>query len=256
MRRVRVIPVLLIKGRGLYKTIKFSSPIYLGDPVNAVKIFNDKEVDEIVILDIDASINNIQPNYKLISDISSECFMPLTYGGGITNEEQAVKIFNLGVEKIIINSHFHSNPSLVTKITDKYGSQSTVVSIDYKKSLTGKNNVYTHGGSVNTHINPVDYATMATKAGAGEILLNNMNNDGMRTGYDSQTIRQVTTAVNVPVIACGGACGMEDIFKVIMQGNASAAAAGSMFVYIGKSTDSILINYPSANDLNNLYERL
>jgi cyclase len=256
MKRVRVIPVLLIKGRGFYKTIQFKKPNYLGDPLNAVKIFNDKYVDEIIILDIIASKEKKEPDYELIGDIASECFMPMTYGGGIKTFSEAKKIFSLGIEKIIINSQFHDTPGLITEIVDKYGSQSTVISIDYRKNVKGKAFVYTHSGKVNTGYDPVTYAQRATAAGAGELMINSIDRDGMRLGYDTDILKQVASAVNVPLIACGGAGCMEDLYKGITLGNSSAVAAGSLFVYIGQSTDSILIHYPSEDDLNNLYGRL
>lgn len=256
MKRVRVIPVLLLKGNGLYKTINFGKPKYLGDPINAVKIFNDKEVDEIIILDIDASKEKKEPNYRLLSEIASECFMPMTYGGGIKKMDDAARIFNLGVEKVVINSHFYENPSLVTKLSDKYGSQSIVVSIDYKKTFVGKFLTYSHGGTVNKYCNPIAVAKEAEDAGAGELLVNSIDRDGKRNGYELEILRQITEAVHIPIIACGGAGGMEDIFKSVAVGNAAAASAGSMFVYMGKPTDSILIHYPTPTELNFLYKRL
>ncbi len=256
MKRVRVIPVLLLKGRGLYKTVRFRKPNYLGDPVNAVKIFNDKEADEIIILDIDASKKRREPDYKFLAEIAGECFMPMTYGGGVSNKSQAAKLFNLGVEKVVINSHFYKNPSLIKEISDSYGSQSVVVSIDYKRDYRGKNSVYSHGGTVKECKDPLSAAKEAAEAGAGELLVNCIDREGTLNGYDNEILREITASVQIPVIACGGAGGMEDIFKAVAIGNASAAAAGSMFVYMRDPPDSILIHYPPPAELHLLYERL
>jgi len=255
MRRVRIIPVLLIKGNGLYKTIGFKKPNYIGDPINAVKIFNDKGVDEIVILDIDATIEKRGPNFALIEDIASECFMPMAYGGGISNMDQARAVFNLGVEKVVINSAFENSAELVAQIAEEYGSQSAVVSIDYKKSLLGSTSVFTVGATHKTNSNPVDYALQAVKAGAGELFITSIDKDGTRKGYDLPMLAKITSSVNVPVIACGGADGMEDFYDAITKSGVSAVAAGSMFMYKG-DIDSILINYPSQEEINKLYARL
>jgi cyclase len=255
MRRVRIIPVLLLKGNGLYKTIGFKSPNYIGDPINAVKIFNDKGVDEIVILDIDATIEKRGPNFKLIEDIASECFMPMAYGGGISTVEQARKVFNLGVEKVVINSAFENNKGLISQVAHEYGSQSVVVSIDYKKSLLGSVTVYTTGGSRKTQFDPVVYAKQAVEAGAGELFVTSIDKDGTRKGYDLPLLAKITSAVNVPVIASGGADNIEDFYKAITESGTAAVAAGSMFVYKG-DIDSILINYPSQEEINKLYARL
>lgn len=255
MRRVRIIPVLLIKGNGLYKTIGFKKPNYIGDPINAVKIFNDKGVDEIVILDIDATLEKRGPNFKLIEDIASECFMPMAYGGGITTMEQARAVFNLGVEKVVVNSAFENNAALISQIAEEYGSQSAVVSIDYKKNLLGQASVYTVGASQKTGYDPVEYAQKAVKAGAGELFVNSVERDGTRKGYDLTMLAKITEAVNVPVIACGGANSVDDFYAAITQAHVAAVAAGSMFVYKG-DIDSILINYPSQEEINKLYARL
>ncbi|NNM95486.1 MAG: imidazole glycerol phosphate synthase subunit HisF [Bacteroidia bacterium] len=256
MKIPRLIPLILLAGTGLCKTIRFGRRNYLGDPVNAVKIFNDKKVDEIIVLDIDATKEQREPDYRFLGKIAAECFMPMTYGGGITTLEQAAKIFSLGVEKVAINTHFYKAPSLVKNISEKYGRQSVVVSIDYTINSRGNTRVYSHGGKIRVPHTPLTAAKAAVEAGAGEILLNCINRDGMRTGYDLKTLSQITSSVGIPVIACGGAGGMEDLFKAINNGHASAVAAGSMFVYVGKSTDSILINYPSQGELNMLYERI
>ncbi len=248
MRRIRVIPVLLLKGQGLYKTVKFKEPKYVGDPINAVKIFNDKEVDELCFLDITATGENREPNYKVISEIASECFMPLSYGGGITNIEQASKLFSIGVEKIIISTAVHTNPGLVTELSTRYGAQSVVVCLDVKKSFLGKYEVYTHAGKKNSGKNPVQFALDMQKAGAGEIIINSIDRDGTMQGYDTDLLHKVASQLEIPVIACGGAGSVEDLGKAIVQGHASAVAAGSMFVFHGKHR-AVLISYPSSKDL-------
>jgi cyclase len=255
MRRIRIIPVLLLKGRGLYKTIGFKNPNYIGDPINAVKIFNDKGVDEIVVLDIDATTEKRGPNFKLIEDIASECFMPMAYGGGINNMDQVRKIFNLGVEKVVINSAFEKQTELISQIANEYGSQSAVVSIDYKKGLIGSASVYTFGGRQKTGIDPLVYAKRAVDAGAGELFVTSIDRDGTRKGYDTTMIKKIAESVSVPVIACGGADNIEDFYRAVVDSNAAAVAAGSMFVYKG-DIDSILINYPSQDEINKLYARL
>lgn len=252
MQRIRVIPVLLLKGQGLYKTVKFKDPQYLGDPINAVKIFNDKEVDELCFLDINATKENKEPNYKMIAEIASECFMPLSYGGGINHADQAIKLFNIGVEKVIINTAAHSNPALITELSAHYGAQSVVVCIDVKKNFFGKYEVYTHGGKKNTGKNPVEFAKQVQDLGAGEIILNSIDKDGTMTGYDTECLNKVATQLEIPVIACGGANAVSDFAKAVKQGHASAVAAGSMFVFHGKHK-AVLISYPSQEELKEVF---
>ena len=244
----RVIPCLLLKGAGLVKTIGFRKSTYIGDPINAVKIFNDKEVDELIFLDIDANKNSKGPMFDVISKITSECFMPLGYGGGITNIRTMQKIFEIGVEKVIVNSSAFENPNLIREASKKFGNQSVVVSIDVKKTIWGKQRVFINGGRLNTGIDPVTYAKDMEKLGAGEIFLNSINLDGKMNGYDIKLIKIVSDAVSIPVIACGGAGKIEDFSKALIKGDASAVAAGSMFVFHGKH-NAVMINYPS-------YERL
>jgi cyclase len=215
-----------------------------------VKIFNDKEVDEICILDISATPGEKGPNFNLINSVASEAFMPLSYGGGITSLEQVDIIFRNGVEKVVINSEFAKNPKLVTKIANKYGSQSVVVSIDYKKNIFGKKTVYTHCGKNKLNSIPKDYAKMAEDFGAGEVLLNSIERDGMYQGYDLETLNIVSNNINIPVIVCGGASKIEDFSDAINSG-ASAVSAGSMFVF-QRPHQAVLINYPKYADISNL----
>ncbi|HPH99334.1 MAG TPA: AglZ/HisF2 family acetamidino modification protein [Chitinophagaceae bacterium] len=252
MQRIRVIPVLLLKNQGLVKTKKFKDPKYLGDPINAVKIFNDKEVDELAFLDITASIEKREPNYKVIEEIASECFMPLSYGGGITTFDQAKILFNIGVEKLVINTSAFSNPDLITKITEHYGAQALAVCIDTKKSFLGKYEVYIHSGTKNTGRNPISYALEMQKLGAGEIIIQSIDKDGTMQGYDIDLIHKVSTNVGIPVIACGGAGTLQHFTEAIKQGGASAVSAGSMFVFHGKHK-AVLISYPSQEELQRIF---
>lgn len=246
--RPRIIPCLLLQDQGLVKTTQFANPRYLGDPINAVKIFNGKGVDELCVLDIMATTENRGPDIEFLKDIASEAFMPLSYGGGITSIEQAAKLFYIGYEKIIVNSVFITNPNLITEIAKSAGSQSVVVSIDVKLDLFGKRSCYTKCGKLKVHANPVDLAIKAQEMGAGEILLNSISKDGMMQGYDIKLVKDVASAVSIPVIACGGAKDIHDFKQVIQEGKAHAAAAGSMFVYYGREK-AILITAPEEKDL-------
>lgn len=247
MQRIRVIPVLLLHKNGLYKTTRFAKPGYVGDPINAVKIFNDKEIDEIVVLDIDASAQNRGPDFERISELASEAFIPLAYGGGISNMEQVQKLFFLGVEKIILNHRAFINPSLITAAAKRVGSQSVVASIDYKRNFFGKEMVYTLNGKESTRQTPLEYARRQVEYGAGEIILNSIDRDGTYSGYDIEMIGKISAAVPVPVVAVGGAAEVTD-FKKAVQAGASAVAAGSMFVY-QRPHNAVLINYPSQSVL-------
>lgn len=247
MLKTRVMPCLLLDGRKLVKTVKFKDPNYVGDPVNAVMIYNEKEVDELIFLDINATRQSREPPYDTIANIATECFMPFTYGGGIHSIEQMKRIFALGVEKIAINSHLAINHDLVTSASDKFGSQSIVASIDVKKSWSGQYRVHTHGGTKNTGQEPVEWAKRIEKLGVGEILLTSIDRDGTYEGYDLTLIKAVSDAVNVPVIACGGAGKVADFGEAVKAG-ASAVAAGSMVVYHGAAR-GVLINFPSIDEL-------
>jgi cyclase len=244
LKRIRIIPSLLLLKDGLYKTVRFNNPAYIGDPINVVKIFNEKGADEIVLLDIAATKENIQINFKKLSEIAGEAFMPMAYGGGIATYKDAQRIFDCGFEKVIINSAAEKNPSLITKIAKTYGAQSAVLSMDVKRDLFGRYRVYTRGGTKNIGLPPVEYAKKMELTGAGEIFLNAIHKDGTWNGYDIEIIKQVSKAVNIPVIASGGASGMDDFKKAIIDGGASAVAAASMFVY-QKKGKGVLITFPT-----------
>ena len=244
MKRIRIIPALLLMNEGLYKTIQFKNPKYVGDPINTVKIFNEKGADEIVVLDIAASKEKKQIDFKKITEIAGEAFMPMAYGGGVKTLEDAQRIFDAGYEKVVLNTSAAENPSLVSEIAKVYGSQSAVVSIDAKPNWLGKYKVYTQSGTKNIGKSPDEYAKEMENAGAGEMIINAINKDGTWEGYDLTLIKIVSEAVKVPVIACGGAANMEDLKKAISEGGASAVSAGSMFVYQKKGM-GVLISFPA-----------
>lgn len=243
MRRIRVIPVLLIQKGGLVKSIQFKNHKYVGDPINAVKIFNDKEVDEIAILDISASKEKRPPNIKQIAEIASEAFMPLAYGGGITKLEEIKQILFEGVEKVILNKSALKNPQLLTEAAKLFGSQSIVASIDVKKNFLGKYRVFGDNGKTNTKFNPIAFAKQMEDAGAGEIVLNSIDRDGTYKGYDTELLKKISDSVNIPVIACGGASSVDDFYLAVKEGRASAVSAGSLFVFHGPHR-AVLINFP------------
>lgn len=243
MRRIRTIPVLLLKNSGLYKTVNFKSPKYVGDPINAVKIFNEKETDELILLDYNASVDGRGIDYKRIEEISGEAFMPMAYGGGIKSLDDAKRVFDCGFEKVVLNSALFTNPGLIEEIGSIYGAQAVVGSIDYKRNLFGKSRVYSASGSKNTGYDPVEWAAELQKHGVGEIMLNSIDRDGTWEGYDLDTIKRVSDAINVPLIACGGAGSVDDFRKAVSSG-ASAVAAGSMFVFQKKGM-GVLISFPT-----------
>ncbi|BBR52927.1 MULTISPECIES: AglZ/HisF2 family acetamidino modification protein [Pseudomonas] len=248
MVRRRVIPCLLLKDRGLVKTVKFRDPKYVGDPINAIRIFNEKEVDELVLLDIEASGLNREPNYELIAEVAGECFMPICYGGGIKTLEHAEKVFALGVEKIAINTAALADLSLIRQIADKFGSQSVVGSMDCRKSFWGGHSVYSENGTKDTKRLPVEWAKSLEAAGVGEIFLNSVDRDGTQKGFDSVLVENVVSHVHVPVIACGGAGSTADLIDLFDRTGVSAVAAGSLFVFHGKHR-AVLISYPDINVL-------
>ncbi|OQX21576.1 MAG: imidazole glycerol phosphate synthase subunit HisF [Candidatus Altiarchaeales archaeon A3] len=254
MLNIRVIPVLLLRNKGLLKTVEFKEGKYIGDPINAVKIFNEKEVDELIFLDITASKEQREPNFEVIRDIATECFMPFGYGGGIKTIQHIKKLFSLGVEKAVINSYAIENPSFIKEASDFFGSQSIVVSIDVKKSLMGKYKVYNCSKNKLTDLDPVEFSIKMESLGCGEIFLNSVDRDGTMKGYDIDLIKKVTNEVNIPVIACGGAGKLEDFRDAVKQGNASAVAAGSLFVFHGKYK-AVLINYPSQEELEKILDQ-
>lgn len=247
MRRIRVIPVLMIHKGGLYKSVKFKDYKYVGDPINAVKLFNDKEVDELVLIDVDASREGRVPDIEKITEIASEAFMPVAYGGGINTLDQIKAIFYNGIEKIILNKTAYENPSLIGEAAKLFGSQSIVVSIDYKKQFLGNNKVFILNGKNKTEYTPEEYAKKMESEGAGEIILNSIDKDGSFSGYDLNTIELVAKAVHIPVVAVGGASTVEDMSLAVKKG-ASAVAAGSMFVFKGPHR-AVLVNYPTQTEL-------
>lgn len=246
MRRVRVIPVLLIHNGGLVKSVKFSNYKYVGDPINAVKIFNEKEVDEIIVLDIDATKENRPPDFERIKEIAGEAFIPMAYGGGIATLEEIKQLFYLGVEKIILNHIAVKNTALVSAAAAMAGSQSVVVSVDVKKNMFGKYKVYMKNGRENTGMDPVEFAVKMQEAGAGEIMLNAIDRDGTYGGYDLALIKNVSNRLKIPLIACGGAADMDGFYPAIMHG-ASALAVGSMFVF-QRPHQAVLISYPTQQE--------
>jgi imidazole glycerol-phosphate synthase subunit HisF len=243
MSRIRIIPVLLLSKGGLYKTVRFQKPQYIGDPINAVKIFNEKEADELILLDYTASKEKRTIDYTKIAEIAGEAFMPMAYGGAIQNFEDAKKVFDGGYEKVVLNSILFSNPGLIGEIASVYGAQAVVGSMDVKKNLFGKYKVFSHSGTSNTGEDPVEWAKKLDQYGVGEIMINAIEKDGTWEGYDEALISKVAHAVSVPVIACGGAASMEDFKKAVAAG-ASAVAAGSMFVFQKKGM-GVLISFPS-----------
>jgi imidazole glycerol-phosphate synthase subunit HisF len=246
--RPRLIPCLSIIKRGLFKTINFSRPRYLGDPINTVKIFNNKGVDEICILDIRATSENRPPDLEYLKDIASEAFMPLSYGGGITNLSEIEKLFSLGYEKVVINTSFARNPCFIKEAVNLAGSQSIVISIDVKSEFGRRWYCYINDGLTKIKDGPVIMAKKAEDMGAGELLLNSMTFDGTMQGYDIELVQQITSAVSIPVVACGGAKDIMDFKNVIEIGGAHAAAAGSLYVYYGKHK-AVLITAPEEKEL-------
>jgi cyclase len=247
MLKTRVIPSLLLRGAGLVKTSRFSDPKYVGDPVNAIRIFNDKEVDELMLLDINASRENREPPFSIIEEVASECFMPLAYGGGIRSIEHVQKILKLGVEKVVFNSAAFRNPTVVKEASRRFGAQAIVASIDVRRKIFGRYEVFVDNGKTATGVEPVEYAKRMEACGAGEILLGSIDRDGLMQGYDTDIIARVSHAVSIPVIASGGAGSVAD-FKAAVSGGAAAVAAGAMFVFQGPRR-AVLITYPERREL-------
>lgn len=248
MLRPRIIPCLLVKDKGLVKTVNFDNPKYVGDPINAVRIFNEKEVDELIVLDIDATTTNREPDYQMIEHLAAECRMPFCYGGGVRTVGQVIKILGLGVEKIAISSAVIENPQLVTESAKCVGNQSLVVVLDIKKSTKdGKYEIWIHNGHKNTGKNPIDFAQQVERLGAGEIVINSINNDGLMKGYDFTFIEKMREAISVPLTVLGGAGSLQDIGKLINMFGIIGAAAGSLFVFKG-AYKAVLINYPNRTE--------
>ena len=244
MLRPRIIPTLLVHNKGLVKTVKFKDSKYVGDPLNAVKIFNEKEVDEIIVLDIDATTEGRGPNFDLIRNLASECRMPFCYGGGVSSVSDAQKIISLGAEKVAISSQAILNPNVIKEISEAVGVQSVVVVLDVKKvGLFNKYEVFIKNGKIATKKDPVELAINLEKLGAGEIVINSIDNDGMMNGYDNVIIKKIRDAISLPITALGGAGSIDDIKDLIANHGVIGAAAGSVFVFKGKYK-AVLINYP------------
>ena len=253
MLQTRVIPCLLLKDDSLVKTVNFKKPAYIGDPVNTARIFNELEVDELVLLDISATNNNRKPDFKILAELANECFMPLAYGGGINDFEDAKKIFQIGIEKVVINSIAFSKPAFITELAEHFGNQAIVASIDVKKNMLGKYQVYSNSGTKKQKVDPVAWAQELEQLGAGEILLTAIHQEGTWMGFDINIIEKISNAVNIPVIANGGASSIEDIGKAVKQGNASAVSLGSMVVYQNKGM-GVLVNFPDTKKLKRVLE--
>lgn len=251
MLRTRVIPTLLINDSGLVKTTKFKNPRYLGDLINAVRIFNDKGVDEIVVLDIDASRNSRGPDFGLIKEVASECFMPLAYGGGIKNIDEVKDLFRIGVEKVILNSALRNNVELIGELSATFGSQSIVASIDVKKNFFGAYKVYDHQSSTTLKMSPEDLVCRVKNSGCGEIIIQDVDREGTMSGYELELIRRISNLVDIPIVASGGAGRVED-FRDAIDSGASAVSAGSFFVFKGPHK-AVLINFPAEEDLEQLF---
>lgn len=247
MLRPRIIPCLLVKDKGLVKTVGFKDPKYVGDPINAVRIFNEKEVDELIILDISATPMNLEPDYQMIAHWAAECRMPLCYGGGVKNVEQAQRIFSLGVEKVAISSAAINNPNLITQIADTVGSQSVVVVLDVKKRIFGGYETYTNNGTIATGKNPIELAREFEAIGAGELVINNIDLDGTMKGYEFGLVEKIRKATSLPLTVLGGAGSMSDIGKLVNKFRIIGASAGSLFVFKGKYR-AVLINYPTPEE--------
>jgi cyclase len=252
MLKTRVIPCLLLKNAGLVKTFKFDKPKYIGDPINAVRIFNEKEVDEIVILDISATPEKKEPNFDLIKDLASQAFMPLAYGGGITNIKQIEKLFSIGIEKVVLDTIVSTDPDLIKQASDIAGSSSVVVCMDVKSKLFGKATVFNHAGTIDTKEDPIQFAKRMQELGAGELIFNSIDRDGQQNGYDLNLIEKIAKSIDIPLVALGGASTLDDFRNAVDHG-ASAVAAGSMFVFHGKHK-AVLITYPEYKKLESLFK--
>lgn len=255
MLRPRITPCLLVHKGGLVKTVGFKAPKYVGDPINAVKIFNEKEADELVVLDIDATVNNAEPDYRMIANLAAECRMPLCYGGGIKSPEQAKRIISLGVEKVAISSAAVENPALIAQIAEEIGRQSVVVVLDVKKRLFSKDyDVFTNNAHTNTKRSVFELAREIEKLGAGELVINSIDMDGAMTGYDLALAEKIRQAVNIPITILGGAGTLDHIEALIRSCGVVGASAGSLFVFKGVYK-AVLINYPTLAQRDELIRR-
>jgi cyclase len=251
----RIIPCLLVRNGGLVKTTNFSNPKYVGDPINAVRIFNEKEVDEIIVIDIDATSENREPDYRMIDHLAAECRMPLCYGGGVKTSAQVQRIIELGVEKVSLSSAAIENPEIVSEAAKYVGNQSIVVVLDVKKNPS--NNEYevrTNNGQKKTGQNPVELAKQMERRGAGEIVINSIDNDGLMKGYDYDLVKSIRNEINIPITVLGGAGSLQDIGRLFQKFGIVGAAAGSLFVFKGVYR-AVLINYPNRTEKDALFER-
>lgn len=248
MLRHRVIPALLLHHDSLVKTVNFGRYTYVGDPANTVRIFNELEVDELLFLDIAATPERRGPSFQVLADIASECFMPLAYGGGIRNIEDADRILRMGFEKIVVNSHAIEDPEIIAQMSDRFGSQAVIVSIDVRRTLFGHSRVFSHGGRRRTTLEPVAWARRAQELGAGEILLTSIEREGTWAGFDVDLVKSVTAAVDIPVIAHGGCGSVADIGLAVHKGGASAVGVGSLVVFQKKGM-GVLVNFPAESEL-------
>jgi len=252
MLKMRVIPVLLLHNRGVVKTTNYKDPVYIGDPINIVKIFNEKEVDELVIFDIDASKEAKEPDYSLITAFATECFMPVCYGGGVTNLEQMRKIFSLGVEKISLNFATMSGIDLVKDAVQSFGAQSVIITVDVKKNILGKYKLYNHGRNRLEKIDIEEVVSIINDLGVGELIVNNVDRDGTQVGYDIDLIKKISSMTTIPVVTCGGASSLSSFSEARTEAGVSAVAAGSMFVFQGRHK-AVLISYPKYDVLKQVF---
>lgn len=251
MLQTRIIPCLQLIGDSLVKTVKFKKPGYIGDPINTVRIFNELEVDELCFLDIRATLENRNPDFDILHQIADECFMPLAYGGGVKDATTAQRILSIGFEKIIINSVILQRPDIIGEISAHSGVQSVVASVDVKKNIWGKYQVFSQDGTKKEDKDLISWVQKLEELGAGEILLTSMDRDGTWEGFDVELVRQVTNSVSIPVIANGGAGSVADIGNVVKNAQASAVALGSMVVYQKKGL-GVLVNFPDKEKLSNI----
>lgn len=252
MLRPRIIPCLLVREQGLVKTVKFSSSKYVGDPINAVRIFNEKEVDELIVLDIDATAKGNAPDLKMVQHLAEECRMPLCYGGGVKTIEQAKSIIGLGVEKVAISSAAIETPEIIAQIAEEIGNQSVVVVLDVKKRLLGSRyDIWTHNAKVNTGKCPIEFSQEVEKLGVGEIVVNSIDNDGVMKGYDLTIAQKIRDTTTVPLTILGGAGSLKDISHLIGNFGIIGTAAGSLFVFKGVYK-AVLINYPTPAEKDSL----
>jgi imidazole glycerol-phosphate synthase subunit HisF len=252
MKRARVIPVLLLKNRGLYKTVRFRDEKYIGDPINAVKILNEKQCDELIFLDVLATRQKREIDFNLIKEIAEECFMPFSYGGGINDLNQIERVLKMGVEKIVIDTALFTDPGFLKNAVSQFGGSTIVASVDVRKSLWGKYSVFSHTGIDTSEIDLMSFLKNIEAAEAGELMINNVDLDGTRKGYDFHLAEKIAAELTLPIVFCGGCGSMFDIRKLLTETQVSAAAAGSLFVFHGPHK-GVLINYPSPEEIGNIY---